>query len=126
MTGDWDIFYRSNEDPAFTFPPGHTHVYQIRLKATDGDAKSGQTFNGKLITPGKAAIEFSGRTIYHKRGRQVLQMTATFLPEQWVQVHAGQHQVNPTEKVTEILGGGGRLRGSARPRRHCPSYVQDG
>lgn len=104
MTGDWDIFYRSNEDPAFTFPPGYTAVYQIRLKAT-GDPKTGQTFKGKLITPGKAEIEFSGQTIYNKRGRQVLMMTGSFPPEQWLQVHAGQHQENPTGKAPqEFLG----------------------
>ena len=103
MTGDWDIHYRSNEDPNFTFPPGHTAVYRLRLKATDGSPKTGQTFTGKLITKDKAPIEYSGQTIYHQRGRQVLQMTATF--EQWIQEHAGQHQENPTGKEPqEILG----------------------
>ena len=104
MNGEWDIYYRSNEDPAFTFPPGYTAVYQIKLKAS-GDPKTGQTFRGSLITPGKAEIEFAGKTIYRKRGRQILQMTATFPPEQWVQEHAGQHNLMPAEKgTTEIRG----------------------
>ena len=105
ITGDWDIFYRNTLDPTFTFPPGNFHVYRLRLKATGGDPKTGQTFTGTLITKDKNPIEYYGQTIYRKRGRQVLQMTGEFEPEQWVQEHAGQHKENPTGKEPqEILG----------------------
>lgn len=105
MNGVWDIFYQSTNDPKFEFTPGYTAVYQLRLKATGGDPETGQTFTGEIITKGKNPIQYSGRTIYHQRGRQVLQMTAYFEPEQWVQVHAAQHRENPTGKVPhEIIG----------------------
>ena len=104
MTGDWDIYYLSYHDPKFEFLPGFTAVYRLRLTAT-GDPKTGQTFTGNIITKDKNPIAYSGQTIYRKRGRQVLQMTAEFEPEQWVQEHAGQHKENPKGKEPhEILG----------------------
>ena len=31
ISGDWDIFYRNNIDPNFTFPPGHARTLSLKF-----------------------------------------------------------------------------------------------
>ena len=111
MSGDWDIFYRNNLDPTWTFPPGDTQpalrVHFKAVKKPDG----GQTFKGTVTTKNVNAIEYQGETHYLKQGRQVIQMLASFKLLQWVQTHAGQHQPNATDKGEHVIIGAAMDRG---------------